>query len=133
MQAKLCPDCLNPFLEVVLKKDERYKCPLCGWIGSLAGKPEVFVSPEMAAAMQRKAAKKKAGMFFNVRVWIHTMTQAGADKLVEELARLFGSQEYAVDGEDKDRVMRIETDGRPTPKLLEQLKKVHGVSNIEVF
>ncbi len=133
MQAKLCPDCLNPFLEVVLKKDERYKCSICGWSGSLAGRPEVFVSPEMEQAMRKKLALKKAGRLFNVRVWIKTLTEGGADKLIRELASLFGSEDYAVDGEGKERVLRIESEGKPTPLFIQKVKGVHGVMNVEVF
>ena len=133
MQAKLCHDCLNPFLEVVLKKDERYKCSLCGWSGSLAGRPEVFVSPEMEQSMRRKLAQKKAGKLFNVRVWIHTLTVSGADKLVKELAILLASADYAVDGDGKERVIRIESEGKPSAAFIQKLKGVHGVMNVDVF
>ncbi|RJQ21151.1 hypothetical protein C4580_02810 [Candidatus Woesearchaeota archaeon] len=133
MQANLCPDCLCPCLEVVLKKEGRYSCPLCGWQGKLGGRPPVFVSQEMEREMQGKLARKKAGQLYNVRVYVSTLTARGAGQVVKELISLFGSEQYAVDGEGNHRVLRVELGAKPTSIFVEKLKKLQGVIDVQVF
>jgi len=136
MSGALCQSCGCPYLADCPLADPSWQipvqCKLCGWKGDVFGLPRKKLTKESYDTFTHDIELKEAGKLFFLTIIINhndpEMVRNSSSAIMERL----GLKIMNSSGTNPCRC-RIRMDHRPEEALLQKIKKVQGVTGIEVY